>query len=192
MGRRAATGAIGVSDVPPRKRPVQREHELTRAIRVFVRDAIDVPTSAYQFFVFDSAQKATDNQRARMVSRGVVVGCPDTLLFVVGLKPIWCELKWGVGKMSDDQKRLLDKLDLMDHATACLKSVERYCMYLQACGVPLRPNAALIAADLDLKVAARIAKAEQRLTVPGRASKPSPRFTFGKRAAARAHSKGML
>lgn len=176
----------------PRKRPVQREHELTRAIKIFVRDAIGVPPAQYQFFVFDSAQKATDNQRARMVQRGVVVGCPDTVLFVSGMKPMWCELKYGAGKLSDDQARLLDKLDLMDHAVACLRSVTTYGMYLDRCGVPLRNNAKIIAADLDLKVQARIVKAEQRVASPGHPRKPGPRYLAGKRIARAMHDKGFL
>lgn len=172
-------------DTPARRRPVQREHELAKAVRVFVRDAIDVLSSDYQFFAFDSAQKATDNQRARMISRGIVVGTPDTLLCVKDHKPLWCELKWKAGKPSDDQNRLLQKLYDMGHGAAVANSVHNYMLHLRSWRVPLRSQAELIAADLDLKVSARIAKAEHRVATPARAPKPTPRFTAGKRTTKR-------
>jgi hypothetical protein len=168
-----------------RKRPVQREHELAKAVRIFVRDALDVPIADYQFFAFDSAQKATDNQRARMIARGIVVGTPDTLLCIKQHQPFWCELKWGNNTTSDDQKRLLDKLLVMGHHVGVTRSVVGYCMLLHLARIPLRSSARLIATDLDLKVQARIAKAEQRSASPASSHKTTPRFTASKRVTKR-------
>lgn len=174
----------------PRKRPVMREHELAKAVRVFVRDALDVPPIHYQFFAFDSAQKATDNQRARMIARGIVVGTPDTLLCVIGMRPLWCELKWGKGKPSEDQDRLLQKLYNMGHGVAVANSVLNYRDHVASWKVPLRANAALIAQDLDLKVAARIAAAETRAANPasGRVRAAGPRYLAGKKLAKRIYA----
>lgn len=169
-------------DDAPRRRPVQREWELQRACRVFCRDAIDLPPTHWQFLAFDSAQKATDNQRARMVARGVVPGTPDCAVFAASMPPVWLELKWGKNsRPSSDQTLLLGKLNDLGHYAAIARSVSDVRFHLGAAGIPLRRNAELIAADLDLKVAARISKAEQRSITPGLAPKRAPRFLSNKR-----------
>jgi hypothetical protein len=176
-------------DGAPRRRPVQREHELSKAVRVFVRDALDIIPTNYQFFAFDSAQKATDNQRARMVARGIVVGCPDTLLCAYGFQPFWAELKYGKNKPSGDQNRLIEKLVHIGHHVCVIRSVAEYAGALNRLKFPLRQNWLLIAADLDLKVDARITKAEQRIATPGRAPKAAPRYTASKRMARKMYAK---
>lgn len=178
---------------PVRKRPVQREHELQRGCLQFCRDAIDLPPKDFQLFAFDSAQKATDNQRARMMSRGVIPGTPDLCLFVKHKSPIWFELKWGNNKLSLDQDRLARKLSAMGHYAYCINSINGALIGLGLALIPMRPNAALIAADLDLKVQARVAKAEQRATSPASVKvRAEPRYRFGKTAYKRAHARGLV
>lgn len=177
----------------PRRRPVQREHLLQVAIRQFARDAIDLSADRYMFMAIDSAQKATDNQRARMVARGIVPGAWDTVLFVRHCMPLWAEIKVGRNKLSRDQIDFGSRVEGLGHAGAMVSSVQEYGSLLMQRGVPLRLTWVVIAADLDLKVQARITKAEARVATPGSGRvKAAPRYTPGKRAYARGHAKGLF
>ena len=179
-------------EAPRRRRPVQREHLLQVAIRHFARDAIDLHPDDYLFVAFDSAQKSTDNQRARMVSRGVLPGFPDCGLFLNLQMAVFAEIKWHNGKVSPEQDRVLSQLRALGHYADVVRTVDEYRKLLNKSSVPLRNNAALIAADLDLKVQARIAAAESRAASPGGGRvRSAPRFTAGKRLGRRMNLKGM-
>lgn len=176
---------------PARKRPVAREHFLQSACRVFARDAIDVPPEKYQFLSFDSAQKATDNQRARMVARGVLPGTWDAMICIADRLPIWTEFKHGSGKLTPDQNLFGLKMSVLGHGGGVARSVRDFMLLLKDADVPLRRNAELIAEDLDLKVKARIARAEIRLVTPGH-TRSAPRYTLGKRAYRGANAKQLV
>lgn len=175
-----------------RRRPVQREHEIQRACRQFIRDGMDVKPDDYQLFSFDAAQKGTLNQRARATARGVITGTPDCALFVRGHPPFWIEVKHGWRETSPQQEQLLAKLVFLGHQTCIVRSVHELWRAIKQSDVPLRGNAELIAMDLDLKVQARIARAEVRVATPGTGRvKAAPRFSPSKRAYGRGHAKGM-
>jgi hypothetical protein len=172
------------------RRHIAREHFLQVAIRQFVRDAIANPPH-YFFMAMNAPLNATVNQRARAVAAGEIQGRPDTVLFCPNGNTLWAEIKHGKGKTSTAQEDVMSRLRLIGHQTAVVNSVEAYCIYLRMCKVALRPNAELIAADLDLKVAARIIKAEHRASSPGRATRTEPRFTATVRLARRMNRDGL-
>lgn len=171
-------------DEVARRRPVQREHFLQVAIKQFTRDAIDLSPDQFVFMSFDAALNATMNQRVRAVARGEIQGRPDTLLCVKGHRPLWAELKTATGRVSPAQEQMLERLRGIHHAAEVIRTVYDYWDYLQGYSIPLRRNAELIAQDLDLKVAARIAKAEERSRNPVKSShKAQPRYLVPKRIA---------
>lgn len=183
--------------IAPRKRPIQREHELQKAVFQFVKDAIDLPPGQWLFTAIDAAQQSTTNARGRNAARGVMTGFPDTLLIVrdsIYRDSIYmAELKWGTAKVSDDQAAVIEHLIRMGVPVGVATSVVEYGEFLDYNSAPLRRHWRTIAEDLDLKVAARIAKLEARRDNPGsaRASKTPPRFTAGKRFMARVGKKGI-
>jgi hypothetical protein len=172
------------------RRHIAREHYLQVAIKQFVRDAIANPPH-YFFMAMNAPLNATVNQRARAVAAGEIQGRPDTVLFCPKGNTLWAEVKHGKGRTSTAQEDVMDRLRLIGHQATVVNSVAGYCSYLKMNGVELRPNAELIAADLDLKVAARIQKAEQRASSPGRATRTAPRFTATVRLARRMNKMGM-
>lgn len=179
--------------IAPRKRPVQREHELQRAVFQFVRDAIDRPPGEWLFTAIDAAQQSTMNQRARNAARGVMTGFPDTLL-IVRDRIYVAELKWGKAKPGNDQATVIERLIHIGVPVGVAVSVVEYGEFLDYYSAPLRRHWRTIAEDLDLKVAARIAKLEERRDNPGsaRTGKTPTRFTAGKRFMARIGKKGIM
>jgi len=165
---------------------IQREHIFQRYLKTWVRDCVAVE---HLFMSFDSAGKATENQRARAAARGVLAGTPDTVLHVEGLPPIYAELKARGGKLSDAQQRLGEKLGELGCYWFCVSSVEGYHLWLSGLRVPLVTNAAYQAQHADAKIEAAIAKS--RVGKPTRTTKPAPRFTVGKRVASRAARAGI-
>jgi hypothetical protein len=138
---------------------IYREHIRQRFARSFVRDALDCQ---HEFASFDSAKVSTMQARQREAARGVVSGWPDTGLFVVGFPPIWCEWKAPGNKPSARQEAVGDRLMGLGHWWSWCASVVTYCAWLRSIGVPLRPNAELLAMHADAKADAAIAKAETR------------------------------
>lgn len=175
---------------PTPRRHIAREHYLQVAIKQYCRDAIANPPN-YIFMAMNAPLNATVNQRARAVAAGEIQGRPDTVLFCPRGKTLWAEIKHGNGKTSRAQEDVMDRLRLIGHQATVVNSVASYHSYLAMNGVELRRLAQLVADDLDLKVAARIQKAEQRASSPGRATRAAPRFTAGRKLARRMNQTGM-
>lgn len=165
---------------------IQREHIFQRYLKSWVRDCVAVE---HLFMSFDSAGKATENQRARAAARGVLAGTPDTLLHVDGKPPIYAELKATGGKLSDAQVHMGSLLLRLGCWWNCCMSVDEYRVWLVYIGVPLVTNAEYQAMQADAKIEAAIAKAAAKK--PTRTTKPAPRFTVGKRVASRAARAGI-
>lgn len=147
----------------PRKRSVDREHCLQKHIKLFVSDAVDCP---HEFFAFDRSKKASQFTHMREKARGMRKGTPDTLLEAKGIIPIWCELKAPGNKPDADQNEMGRRLLAIGRFWTWATSVEQYRQYLAGCGVPLRRNAVLIAADHDARVAGEIMRAEAKVGKP--------------------------
>ena len=165
---------------------IQREHIFQRYLKTWVRDCVAVE---HLFMSFDSAGKATENQRARAAARGVLAGTPDTVLHVKGFPPIYAELKAPGGKISEAQYQIGEKLNALGCHCALVMSIEHYRLRIAHIGVPLVTNAEYQAMQADAKIEAAIAKAATKK--PGRTTKPAPRFTVGKRVASRAARAGI-
>jgi hypothetical protein len=172
------------------RRHIAREHYLQVAIKQYCRDAIANPPH-YLFMAMNAPLNATVNQRARAVAAGEIQGRPDTVLFCPQGKTLWAEIKYGNGKTSRAQEDVMNRLRLIGHQATVVNSVAGYHSYLAMNGVELRRLSEIIAADLDLKVAARIAKAEQRASSPGRATRTPLRFTAGRRLTKKMHDREM-
>lgn len=168
-----------------RKRRVQREHILQRYVTEFSETAIDSPVENYHFFSFDTARKATENERAREASRGIRRDTLDTLLIMRGRVDTWVELKVAPNVLSAGQARMINKLIHMGKNAEVAWSIADVCRIWRFNAIPLVPNADYIALHLDGKVATGIAKTEQRAEKPGRAPRTQPRFVAGKRLARR-------
>jgi len=180
---------------------IQREHIFQRYLKTWVRDCVAVD---HLFMSFDSAGKATENQRARAAARGVLAGTPDTVLHVAGKPAIYAELKAPGGKLSDAQERLGKKLTALGCQWFCVNSVRSYGVWLIALDIPLVTNAGYQAMHADAKIEAAIAKAEAKeaaakgAAVDGkpakkrtRTTKPPPRYLVRKRVASRAARAGI-
>lgn len=165
---------------------IQREHIFQRYLKSWVRDCVAVE---HLFMSFDSAGKATENQRARAAARGVLAGTPDTVLHVRGVVPLYAELKSAGGKSSQAQQHMSARLIALGCGYACVMSVDEYRLWLAHIGVPLVTNAEYQAMQADAKIEAAIAKAAAKK--PARTTKPAPRYTVGKRVASRAARAGI-
>jgi hypothetical protein len=140
-----------------------------------VRDAIDAP---HKLLAFDRSKKTGQFTHLRERARGITKATPDTLLMVVEFPGIWWEWKDRGQKPDDDQHRMLQELrDLGQHA-GWSDSIVDYHAALAAIGVPMRPNAALLAQHYDLSADGVIAKAEMKRGQPpkkaGRARPEKP------------------
>lgn len=166
---------------------VQVEHIIQRYLKKWVRDYVDCP---HMFLSFDSAQKATENARARAASRGILSGTPDTLL-ITGRGSIWCELKAPGNEPTDLQSAVGAKLMALGHSWSWVSSVVVYCEWLAALGVPLRPSAQVGALDADLRAKAAIDKKRGAAPKSYR-SKKEPRFLASKRKARSWNADGIL
>lgn len=164
-------------DPPTRRRPVQREHIFQRYACEFADSAIDMPNDLYHFFSFDSARKATQNERAREASRGIRRDTLDTLLLVQGLPGIWTELKAGTNTPSAGQAKMILKLERLGGKASVAWSIHDIFVYWRSAGVPMRANAEYISTVLDGKIASGIIKAEARSGRPKKARKSEPRTT---------------
>jgi len=167
---------------------IQREHILQKHLRHWVRDAVQAD---HVFLSFDSAGKATQNQRARAAARGIAAGTPDTVLHVRGFPPMYAELKADGGKLSDAQAEMMGQLRVVGCNVWLVHSVHEYFAYLCLALVSMRANAQVLAQHYDLKIEAEIARAESRVSKPARTTKPEPRYTVGKRVASRAARAGI-
>jgi len=165
---------------------IQREHIFQRYLKTWVRDCVAVD---HLFMSFDSAGKATENQRARAAARGVLAGTPDTVLHVECSPPIYAELKASGGKLSVAQERLGEKLIALGCHWFCVSSVQGYHLWLVALGIPLVTNAEFQAKLADARVEVAIDRAGTKK--PARTTKPTPRYTVGKRVASRAARAGI-
>lgn len=136
---------------------IQREHILQKHIKLFVRDAV---AARHEFFAFDRTQNTGQFSHMRQKARGVRKGTPDTLLRVQGIVPIWCELKAPGNKPDADQCAMGAALTALGDLWFWCDNVLDYYDHLYGHGVPMRQNAALIAAQHDGAVRSLIAKAE--------------------------------
>ena len=167
---------------------IQREHILQKHLRHWVRDAV---SADHVFLSFDSAGKATQNQRARAAARGVAAGTPDTVLHTRGFPPLYAELKAPGGKPPEAQTEMMKRLQIAGCIVEVVRSVHDYFSLLYLVRVPLRINAQVMAQHYDLKIEAEIARAESRVGKSARTTKPAPRYTVGKRVASRAARAGI-
>lgn len=205
--RVAADAGTGEMDAP-RKRPVQREHKLQAQVAQFVEDAVALPggpDGGFLFLSFDTARKATQNERAREAARGIRRGTLDTMIQVAGRMPVWIELKHGNGPESEAQERMGRLLRRLGNAAEIARSVAEYCAILRKHGVPLVTNAEYLALHRDGKVATNIAREDARLNgaplpegvrpakkrAAPRARKPGP-APAALKVAARARAKGIF
>lgn len=148
-----------LTDAPARRKPIAREHILQKHVRAFARDAIDAP---HELFAFDRAKAAGKFSHLVQKSRGVRAGTPDTLLRVAGIAPIWVELKAPGNSPDPAQRDIGQRLQAVGDVWFWASSVEGYRAGLVAAGVPLRPNAELLAQHHDASVAGVIETAEQK------------------------------
>lgn len=128
----------------------QPEHNLQVQIVKFVRDCVDVP---HVFLGFDRSRKQSAMQHVREKARGLRAGTADTLLLPRPCPPIWVELKAPGNKPSESQLEFAADVQRVGCLWYWADSVARYRECLIIAGVPLRPNAAIVAAHLDALLA---------------------------------------
>jgi hypothetical protein len=141
----------------PAKR-IEREHILQRHLREFVRDAV----LDGEFFAFDRSKPAGRFTHLRERARGVRKGTPDTLLCLADRMPIWCELKAPGEEPSGAQNDVGADLQRLGHVWFWTTTVTAYHAELVRLSVPMRANAALLAAHHDACVEGVIATAERK------------------------------
>lgn len=134
---------------PPRskRRPGSPEHALQIRIKRFVSECVVAP---HRFLAFDRSKKQSLRQHIREKARGLESGTPDTVLIVPG-PSIWCELKAAESREgpTDNQEAIGGDIIAAGHYWCWAKSVEQYRAHLVRFGVPLRPNAAIVAMRYD-------------------------------------------
>ena len=143
----------------PRRRPIFREHIRQRHIKLWVRDCVAVP---HKFLAHDRSAPGGRFSHLRERGRGIAPGTPDTQLTVVGLPTIWCELKAPDKTPDEDQLRMGRELQTLGQVWFWATTVAGYMKGLIAAGVPLRPNAVVMAALHDAAADATIARAETK------------------------------
>jgi hypothetical protein len=150
----------------------QPEHALQTQVCRFVRDCV---AAEHVFLAFDRGRKNSAMQHVREKARGLRAGTADTLLLVKDMPPLWVELKAGTNTPSDLQDQFGDDVTAVGCRWDWTRSVIGYCAILRNAGVPLRPNAALVAAHLDALLAGRQAKSEGLLPKRKRKTSGKPR-----------------
>lgn len=171
-------GAI-LADTPVPRKIGRPEHNLQVQVKKFVRDCVDSAVSV--FMAFDRSRNHSGMQHLMEAQRGVQRGTPDTLLLVPGVPDVFCEIKAGKNKPSDDQERLGRAIIATGRHWFWANSVTSYMRGLQGFGVPLRPNAALVAEHLDLLLAGREAKRKSAAPKTSVSKKPrAPKPTLGR------------
>jgi hypothetical protein len=128
----------------------QPEHALQISIVKWVRDCVAVD---HEFHAFDRSKKQSEFQHVREKSRGIRRGCADTMIEVVNLPNVWVEIKWPPNKPTEAQLEFAAAVERVGRKWYWADSVDRFRECLVAAGVPLRPNAAIVAAHLDALLA---------------------------------------
>jgi hypothetical protein len=140
----------------PRRKPIFREHIRQRHIRLWVRDCVATP---HKFLAHDRSAPGGKFSHLRERGRGIAPGTPDTQLSVAGLPTIWCELKAPGNRPDEDQLRMGRELQALGQSWFWATTVAGYMAGLVQAGVPLRSNAAAMAALHDAEADATIARA---------------------------------
>lgn len=133
----------------------QPEHNLQVQVHKFVRDCVAVP---HVFLAFDRSRKQSALQHVREKARGLRAGTADTLLLALPCPPVWVELKAPGNKPSELQLQFASDVEFVGCHWYWAASVEDYRVALFAAGVPLRPNAVIVAAHLDALLASAVMK----------------------------------
>lgn len=149
------------------------EHALQTQIKAFVREAVAVP---HLFLAFDRTRKMSQLQHVFEKARGVKSGTPDTVLLVQDFPSVWCELKAGANKPSEHQINIATEITTSGHLWFWCNSVDSYRRGLKMLGIPMRPNAWLIAEHRDRLLSrpeAMNAQTKPRATRKPRTTKPT-------------------
>jgi hypothetical protein len=156
----------------------QPEHNLQTKICGFVRDCV---AADHEFWANDRSRKQSQLQHVREKNRGLRPGVADTTLAVVNLPEIYIELKWPPHKPSDAQVAFGLDMQRLGRKWYWADSVDRFRLCLVDAGVPLRPNAALVAQHLDILLAGRKMRAAGLLPKRkrGRGKPRAPKVTAG-------------
>jgi hypothetical protein len=128
----------------------QPEHALQVQCVKFVRDCV---AADHEFWACDRSKKQSELQHVREKSRGIRAGVSDTTLAVVGMPEIYIELKAGKNTPTDAQKDFGARMWRVGRKWYWANSVEFFRECLVAAGVPLRPNAHIVAMHLDALLA---------------------------------------
>jgi hypothetical protein len=150
----------------------QPEHNLQTKLVGFVRDCV---AADHEFWANDRSRKQSQFQHVREKARGIRRGVADTTLAVVGMVEIYIELKWPPNTPTEDQEKFGVAVQRIGRKWYWANSVERFRQCLVDAGVPLRPNAWLVAANLDALLAGRQAKSANLLPKRKRKSSGKPR-----------------
>lgn len=82
----------------------------------------------YQRARFGNARKAS----------GVVTGVPDLCVIAPGYPVVWIEMKSAVGRLSDMQRHIHDKLRKAGQIVGVARSIEDAVAIMDQAGIPLR------------------------------------------------------
>jgi hypothetical protein len=165
------------------------EHALQVKVNQFVREVVLEP---HVFFSIDRSARHAQFEHVRQKARGMIAGISDTVLLCSGIPAIIVELK-APGKTPDDnQYRFGAAVQSSKHYWGWCDSVAGYRILIAGFGVPMRPDAALIAARHDAALESAAIRREEAMTgKPSPKRKAPPRFTAGKRVQARAAKAGI-
>lgn len=179
-----------------RAKPIPREAWRQEKAVKFAEAAIACP---HTVMAFDRSMARGDWSHRFEAKRGVRAGTPDMLIIALAGQShhhIWIEWKAEGNKPNVNQTDGLALLHrLGDVAKWCVR-IEEFCRILTNCGLPMAPNAAVMAMQYDGMVDSRIAKAEAKRdgAVPvkkSRLRKVPARYSAGKRFQARAAKAGV-
>lgn len=168
---------IAPEPVSKRAKPIPREAWRQEKAVKFAAAAI---MCAHTVMAFDRSMARGDWSHRFEAKRGVRAGTPDMLIIALAGQAhhhIWIEWKAEGNKPNDNQNdglALLHKLG--DVAKWCVR-IEEFCRILTNCGLPMAPNAALMAMQYDGMVDSRIAKAEAQRDGAAPVVKRAPRKT---------------
>lgn len=137
------------------------EHTLQVATIKLAGLVIDAP---FRIRAFDRSRDFSGMQHMAEATRGVRTGTPDTEVICTGLS-VNVEIKAPGTKHlkshqpTEAQEKEMALLRAAGAYAGCAWSLVEVVQHWRAAGVPLRPNANLVALDLDLKVQTRIERA---------------------------------
>lgn len=128
----------------------QPEHALQIQVKRFVAYCV---AADHEFWACDRSKKQSPMQHVREKARGIRAGVADCTLAVAEMPEIYIELKWPPNKPTDQQKAFGDAMCRIGRRWCWADSLKGFRQCMVDFGVPLRPNAEIVAAHLDALLA---------------------------------------